>query len=480
LGAHREPGNTSHPNEYSNNLLNNLGNLTGTKPYIRVGGSSADEAVLDTNLANATTHKQDTGLPSGPQQQLKYGNSYFQSFGTWPDARYIYDFNMAFNVGDDADTGFSSLNGTIPLICQALADGRFLYWEYGNEPNLYQTQSHGYVDAASWTAQSYLQQWQNGTSVIKEQLQADPNCAELAGSDFGFIGPSLWIPASHPTLTLGSVWSAGLDSADDLRMIAMHRYASDSKLGHLTISNTLLNHTLNTHALQTVVSQWADLGDKAPPLMIGETNSIANVGIQGMTDTFAGALWAMDWALWCASQNVSRIHFQQGLNFWYNAWHPVMVNSSVGAGTKPPYYGHMAAAGAVGESTEASVQVLAHESSTDVDGVYSVFSDGTLSRVAVVNLRSFTADDPRRGTQTYTFKVPDGPDRKSVLVRRLVGPSSDALGGVQWDGQQFDITSNGLSTATNNATTGEHYLVCNGIVSVTLDDSSAAVLEFMA
>ena len=33
-------GNVSQPNTFSNNLLNNLGNLTGTKPYIRVGGNT--------------------------------------------------------------------------------------------------------------------------------------------------------------------------------------------------------------------------------------------------------------------------------------------------------------------------------------------------------------------------------------------------------------------------------------------------------
>ena len=33
-------GNVSNPNAFSNNLLNNLGNLTGTKPFIRVGGNT--------------------------------------------------------------------------------------------------------------------------------------------------------------------------------------------------------------------------------------------------------------------------------------------------------------------------------------------------------------------------------------------------------------------------------------------------------
>lgn len=36
-------GNLSRPNDFSNNLLNNIGNYTGTKPIIRVGGNTQDD-----------------------------------------------------------------------------------------------------------------------------------------------------------------------------------------------------------------------------------------------------------------------------------------------------------------------------------------------------------------------------------------------------------------------------------------------------
>ena len=37
-------GNLSAPNTFSDNLLKNLGNIIGTKPYIRVGGNTQDFA----------------------------------------------------------------------------------------------------------------------------------------------------------------------------------------------------------------------------------------------------------------------------------------------------------------------------------------------------------------------------------------------------------------------------------------------------
>merc|ERR1712070_292598 len=43
-------GNLSSPNVFSNNLLNNLGDLAGTKPYIRVGGNTQDYAIFNSSL----------------------------------------------------------------------------------------------------------------------------------------------------------------------------------------------------------------------------------------------------------------------------------------------------------------------------------------------------------------------------------------------------------------------------------------------
>jgi hypothetical protein len=46
-------GNNSSPNTFSNNLLNNLGQLTGTKPHIRVGGNTQDYALYNASLKTA-------------------------------------------------------------------------------------------------------------------------------------------------------------------------------------------------------------------------------------------------------------------------------------------------------------------------------------------------------------------------------------------------------------------------------------------
>jgi hypothetical protein len=41
------------PNTFSDNLLNNIGNFTGTKPYIREGGNTQDLSLYNASLPTA-------------------------------------------------------------------------------------------------------------------------------------------------------------------------------------------------------------------------------------------------------------------------------------------------------------------------------------------------------------------------------------------------------------------------------------------
>ena len=57
-------GNLTHPKTFSNNLLDNIASFSGSKPYIRVGGSSPDNALFvedqeEAIILNFATHTAD-------------------------------------------------------------------------------------------------------------------------------------------------------------------------------------------------------------------------------------------------------------------------------------------------------------------------------------------------------------------------------------------------------------------------------------
>ena len=89
--------------------------------------------------------------------------------------------------------------------------------------------------------------------------------------------------------------------------------------------------------------------------------------------------------------------------------------------------------------------------------------------------------DPQpRGHRTYSFQIGDHHSPPiSAQVQRLMANGSDAITGVSFDGWSFNWElDNGRPVKLNNITTGEVVKSSEGIVTVQVPDSSAALLQF--
>lgn len=211
-------GNTSSPNIFSNNLLNNIASLQGTKPYIRVGGNTQDYALYDAALASAT---KGTVVPARSPDYptiLTIGPTFFESYSTWPDTKYSHGFNLALGANESA--GWETLLATVPLACKALGGGKLLMWEYGNEPDLYSTSAQGATRPADWNADAYVAQWLNGTRSIKAALAKA--CPDLLGDEYGYMAPSFAGVNNH--LLPIPTWNSGLDADKDIKLFSSHKY----------------------------------------------------------------------------------------------------------------------------------------------------------------------------------------------------------------------------------------------------------------
>jgi hypothetical protein len=115
------------------------------------------------------------------------GPSYFESYSTWPDTKFSHGFNLA--LGGNNSTGWETLPDTVPLACKALSNGKLLWWEYGNEPDLYSTSGQEPVRGPTWNEVEYVAQWLNGTRHIKSQLVK--YCPDMVSNDtYGYMAPS--------------------------------------------------------------------------------------------------------------------------------------------------------------------------------------------------------------------------------------------------------------------------------------------------
>lgn len=75
------------------------------------------------------------------------------------------------------------------------------------------------------------------------------------------------------------------------------------------------------------------------PLRISETNSASCGGIPGVSDTFASALWAIDYSLIGAEQGASGMNFHDSMTLYCNAYSALCRTETSQYAVRPIYYG---------------------------------------------------------------------------------------------------------------------------------------------
>lgn len=144
------------------------------------------------------------------------GPSFFESYSTWPNTRFIHGFNLAKNNSES----LQSLLDTVPLACRALQDGKLAYWELGNEPDLYKTSSQGVVRPANWTEQDYVDEWLTKSRDIRHVLAEA--CPELATeSNYKYIAPSF--AGLSNSLKPIATWKDGLNTGRNIALNSEHK-----------------------------------------------------------------------------------------------------------------------------------------------------------------------------------------------------------------------------------------------------------------
>ncbi|KAK5737465.1 hypothetical protein LTR17_006693 [Elasticomyces elasticus] len=478
-------GNLSAPNVFSDNLLNNLGKLQGTKPHIRVGGNTQDYAVF-----NASQHVTEIGIvdpaksPDYPTT-LTIGPSYFESYQTWPGTKFIHGFNL----GRNSTVARQGLIDSVAYACKALEGGKLLHWELGNEPDLFKTSSQGPVRPANWTEQDYVNEWLYWTREIKGALQ--DACPDLASNEsYTFYAPSF--AGTSNSLNPIVTWEDGIDTDKDIAIISTHNYISGAAVLGVTLQGTLMNHTSNVVSIakqlneSRLLAELPDSLEPSLPFIMGETNSLYNQGRPGLSNTFGAALWGVDFNLWCATNNISRVHMHQGTNYRYQAWQPIETDLE-SKGTKAPYYGSIAVAAFMGDIVKATPSIVNLPLANEEESAYAAYVDGKLARLIVVNMMSYNAtdynsnytDDYPRPIERYTFQLPRA-SRGQVQLQRLLANGSDAISGVTFDGYSYNLElDNGMPVLLSNVTRGETARVGrNGRLSVDVPYSSAVIVHF--
>ena len=117
--------------------------------------------------------------------------------------------------------------------------------------------------------------------------------------------------AGPDTAGTSSAWAASL-AADEharMRMLTVHQYAAG---GDATIA-TLLAPGQVTSQLNSVSKNLAAAKANGLPMRVDEANSAYSGGVDGVSNTFASALWGLDYSLSMAQAGIAGVNIHGGL-----------------------------------------------------------------------------------------------------------------------------------------------------------------------
>ncbi|MFL6074978.1 MAG: glycosyl hydrolase family 79 C-terminal domain-containing protein [Mycobacteriales bacterium] len=297
----------------------------------------------------------------------------------------------------------------------AILGRRLVGAECGNEPNAWAGKN---LRPAGYGYPQYKPDW--------EACAATLGSHKLAGPD-----------TSSPRSTGPWFTSFAQDEHDRLALLTAHNYSVSSSA---TVTD-LLSPQTDVNEANAVSAQLAAAKAVGLPVRLDETNSAAGGGILGVSDTYAAALWAMDYSLLMAQDGFAGLDFHGGLgvcdaplyNGKFQIYTPICAANDADAAAKvytaaPEYYG-LYLASRMGPGTFLPVAVSSDHNVT----AYAVRGRDGRTRIAVIE-KDDTAGAPVR----VDLALGKGRGGGHAEVVHLTGTSLTGKDGIAVQGASVD------------------------------------------
>ena len=290
----------------------------------------------------------------------------------------------------------------------------------GNEPNDW---AHNGLRTAPYGYPQYLPDWQA--------------CAVAAGS-MPLAGPDV----SSPTTTGAWVSQFAAAQKNRLSLLTIHGYSVPGG----SSATQLLSPQTDASEVANVSQELAGARAAGLPIRIDETNSAAGGGITGVSDTYASALWSLDYSLLMAQDGFSGLNFHGGLgvcdaplyNGKFQIYTPICAVNTADETAKvytaaPEYYGlYLADRMGTGRFLPVKISTAGSAAAPNLTA-YAVRGDDGKIRVAVIEKDATTA-----ASVNIAVRFTGGHTGTSATVVHLTGKSLASAQGVQIQGVSVD------------------------------------------
>lgn len=358
------------------NLVRGLGN----EGVLRVGGIVANYTRYEPD-GTIKANEKDTEITRASLQQF---GQFLRTIG-W---RAIWSVNFAQGTIEQAVEEAGSV--------AAILGDRLLCLELGNEVEGYGNHVPPFRKPpyAYETYREEFRQWRN--AIVK------------AVPGVGFAAPD-------------TAWNAewvermAKDARGDVQLLTTHYYFSGQKQGK---AEDLLHP--DPRLMEVLVRLRKASAESGMPWRMCETNSFSGGGLPGVSDTFLGALWTLDYMLLLAAYGCSGVNIETGVNQlgFVSCYSPITDDGHGNNRAGIPYYGMLAFA----EARRECNQIVALEVPSSAKGLtaYAIGEAGRVMSAAVIN----------RGVSDARVSLKGLGLRGEVKALRLVAPEELSTTGV--------------------------------------------------
>ncbi|KAK6344579.1 hypothetical protein TWF718_006539 [Orbilia javanica] len=395
---------------------------------VRLGGGESDKTTYGSDIT-ITAQKFRSGYYGAQAQgNVTLGPNYFASFkeNYAPDARYIWCLNLI-NTTNNFEAAISTAAGVLDYLGDELD-----LFEIGNEADFYG--SKGFRDS-EWDASMMLPEW-NYIADEVQKISPNKTIRFMAG---GFANPAQIVTKDFD---IPGIIAAGFQSSR-IPWYSMHLYPQSGCSGAVTIA-PLLEHNTLSDILSTYIPQIAAAESVGAQFAIGETNTVSCVGRPGISDTFAAALWLVDYVLFAATLGIRRVYFHSTTRGSYSPIIPVkyaLDSVNYTAGILPLSYGAYFISEVLSFNDTLLVSQIEGGNDTDYSS-YSIWDETKkLRKIVFINLQSYNSSvggtnpsmpdteiyssDEARPSTRVTVATPWEPGQELSLIR-LQAPGSNS------------------------------------------------------
>jgi hypothetical protein len=249
----------------------------GTHGVIRVGGNTSD-------YASYSATGQPLSTPEGKAGSV-LNDAVLRDLGTFLDAtgwQIIWGLNLGSDMQENAIQEAKAVT--------AVADNHLFAFEIGNEPDLFSR--HEARRHTGYSYDAYLCEYRKYRDALRKAI---PGIA-LAGPDAA--GATDWVVRF------------AIDEGKHIKLLT-HHYYREGQNPTSTIDKLL--HT-DPKLAPILAKLRAASESSGVPYRICETNSFSGGGKPGVSDTFAAALWVLDFMFTLASAGCAGVNMETGVN----------------------------------------------------------------------------------------------------------------------------------------------------------------------